>query len=236
MGYSRVQKYENLRNKLQNNSDVKSSTDISSEVIKSVTNRINNDVIVEDHDPIHAKREEYLSNTANILKPKISTVTSNFDNEYLDEYINEVKQYNKEKGNTVSEDTTQNILNNLYDIKPDVTDDHLEVKNINPYKNLSDDELEKTRNDIALEVKNLINNKPIFETEDEEVEEENISTTSKQNLNIIKDEYDDDLDDYDDKPSSTNRILNFALVVLILACLVVIAVLIYWILLNKGII
>lgn len=39
--------------------------------------------------------------------------TATFDNDYLDRYIREVKQYNLEQGNAVSEDTQVNILRQL---------------------------------------------------------------------------------------------------------------------------
>lgn len=46
-------------------------------------------------------------------KEKAGTATSSFNNEYLDEYISEVKEYNKQRGLLASEDTQVNILKQL---------------------------------------------------------------------------------------------------------------------------
>lgn len=79
----------------------------------------------EDHDPIHARRSSYgngrqeQENTQNLDfslgqdRYQDLYQTDSFSNDYLDRYINEVKQYNIEQGNAVSENTSVNILNRL---------------------------------------------------------------------------------------------------------------------------
>lgn len=79
----------------------------------------------ENHDPIHARRSAYGSaqpeqeNTQNLEfnlgqdRYQDLYQTDSFSNDYLDRYINEVKQYNIEQGNAVSENTSVNILNRL---------------------------------------------------------------------------------------------------------------------------
>lgn len=271
---SRVAKYEELRNRLHSDAE----SEISSKDLTDYANKLNridsksfkpmdSDLYV-DHDPIHAKREEYLSNTTSMSKLNIPSFNQNstFDNEYLDEYINEVKQYNKDQGLLVSDDTGKNILNGIYGDKiPVINKPFQQPKNfdqdnissfqndsfnaVNPFSALSDEDLEKTRSDIASEVQNLIKNKPIYDplsendnTYDynEQLNYTNIKGTSLQEetekIKLQLDEYEDNLDDVEDKIQNTNRILNFILILLIFALIVVLGFVVYWIMLNKGII
>ena len=55
-------------------------------------------------------------------------------------------------------------------------------------------------------------------------------------LRVQMDEYENELNDMNDSVSYTNRMLNFILVLLILALLVVLGIVVYWILLEKGMI
>lgn len=78
-----------------------------------------------DHDPIHARRTEAMHQSEAGSTPDLNFdlshdryqdlyQTDSFSNDYLDRYINEVKQYNIEQGNAVSENTSVNILNRLH--------------------------------------------------------------------------------------------------------------------------
>ena len=49
-------------------------------------------------------------------------------------------------------------------------------------------------------------------------------------------EYEDNLNDVNDKMHRTNQILNIVLIILIIALALVLAVVIYWVLLSKGVI
>ncbi|MDI9517786.1 MAG: hypothetical protein WBH68_02985 [Erysipelotrichaceae bacterium] len=257
--FSRVAKYEELRNRLNNDVD----NEIKSKELSEFANRLNKIKPMEqsihmDHDPIFDKREQYLSNTTNI---PISAQTRAFDNEYLDEYINEVKQYNRDQGLLVSDDTGRNILNELYGDKIPVINKPFQPQketpttdipfqstpSINPYSNLSDEDLERTRSDIASEVKNLINSDTFYnpiKDIPEEVKQKEYDFDKTQNklieetdkIKLQLDEYEDNLDDFEGKIQSTNRILNFILVLLIFALIIVLGFVVYWILLNKGII
>lgn len=262
---SRIAKYEDLRNKLQNDSESEIKSNDLSEYANKL-NRIDANAFKEmgfsdtlNHDPIHARREEYL-NVSSIPKQKVPTsaYTKTFDNEYLDEYINEVKQYNKDQGLLASDDTQKNILTELYGQKAPVSKPYAtssktsEIPNFvsstnNPYSSLSDDDLEKTRNNIAAEVQSLINENINNKYDNDfnidysrQIDEQNtqnqklMEETDRMKMKL--DEYNDNLYDVDDKVENTNRILNFVLIVMICLLLVVIGFIIYWILLNRGII
>lgn len=135
--YSRTSKYEELRNKLQNDAEEEiRSRELSS--FEARLNQINSsnfenkgEYNAEDHDPLHARHQQYLQNAQaqepsfrepsrpldyglqNSLFGKNENYNSSFNNEYLDEYLNEVKQYNIDNGNAFSTDTDLNILQSL---------------------------------------------------------------------------------------------------------------------------
>ncbi len=143
--YSRVSKYEDLRNKLQNDTDTKiESKDLSryekklNEINSSNFEAPKETYSEESYDPIHARRRQYLDNTNEINTPvqpevikkdeqeKTSTNNldynnanfSSFNNDYLNDYIREVKEYNKEQGNAFSTNTNLNVLHSIKKDEP----------------------------------------------------------------------------------------------------------------------
>ncbi len=131
--YSRTAKYEELRSRLQSDSE----SDVRTNDLSQYEQRLNQIAPNQfgapeknpgsDADPIQGRRtavynepkeaplvqqpqnpdysNSYLSNNANY--------TSAFNNEYLNEYIREVKQYNIDQGNAISANTDLNILKAL---------------------------------------------------------------------------------------------------------------------------
>ena len=346
---SRKAKYEKLRQELQNDAE----SQISTKGISAYAERLSRlDTTAteqlevkeeENHDPIHLRREAYFADETQ--KEKASPAASSFNNEYLDEYISEVKEYNKQRGLLASEDTQVNILKQLREqssIRP------FEEKMVSTSKdNLLDDmdipsfvlpEDDTLRNTISMEVKQLLDQsgnsgemlktlepaptpeikksrrmKPPVEEEttdiqlivddeddeedDDEWDDEDEEETKKPRWKLFgrhrdedddeeeeedqdeededweedetqphrffgklrshmqeekelreklmsetvqlraqMDDYEDELNDMNDSVSYTNRLLNFILVLLILALLVVLGIVVYWILLQKGII
>lgn len=133
--YSRTEKYEELRSRLQNNHEEEVLP--QTKELAAFENRLKkiNDADYEEdkvsadlHDPIHARRQQYLEE--DVSSPNDDRVlplfgndpskTSSFDNEYLDDYIKEIKEYNKSKGRTETTDTEMNILMALRH-EPDVS-------------------------------------------------------------------------------------------------------------------
>lgn len=130
--YSRVAKYEDLRNRMQNEADTTiSSRDLSRYEKKLNEINANNfnapkEYSAADYDPIHARHKEMLdaSSQSNLFQtPTVNTSTMNFNtgsfntntlnNDYLDDYIREVKQYNKDQGTAYSTNTNLNILHSI---------------------------------------------------------------------------------------------------------------------------
>lgn len=353
--YSRTTKYEGLRNSLQNDSE----TEIRSQDLSQYQDRLNKISSVhfdapeahepEQVEPIHARvstpypAQEPVKMPANeTAAPSYSkeffqngaNYTQAFDNEYIDEYIREVKAYNVNQGNAQSANTDLDILQSLRkDARPAVSkpypDDVIEVpsKEVQPAVKpatlnipkkpvidenkpvakpkpavkepdtadisffrgssnrpspvsssatslshgssldfLDDDEPQDeeeqasisdtrpmTKEDIAAEVQRLIKGaqqnrsgskasrrKASFETDENEYIDDR--STRQQLLNETTqmraqlDDYEDNLNDVNDKMKHTNQILNIVLIVLIVALTLVLGVVVYWVLLSKGII
>ncbi|MEE8807321.1 MAG: hypothetical protein SOI44_02750 [Lactimicrobium sp.] len=143
---SRTEKYKDLRESLQN--DV--GQDIATKDLHRFQDRLNqidsnnfappSDVpdTANDHDPIHVRRAAYQSPRADessVQRQPDPQDSLNFEhddaqdeepafaNDYLDRYINEVKQYNIAQGNAVSENTEVNILDRLKKEQPEPAPD-----------------------------------------------------------------------------------------------------------------
>ncbi len=128
---SRTEKYRELRNRLQHDID----DDISTKELSRYKRRLNQinsdnfaapeDYTEDDHDAAHAKVLPPSDDPIFTETPEIdlgfnaddifeqNENHSGFDNDYLDEYIREVKQYNIDQGHAVSDKTSLNVLNQL---------------------------------------------------------------------------------------------------------------------------
>lgn len=323
--YSRTAKYEDLRSRLQSDAE----TDIKTNDLNAYEARLNKvdsanfsepqKVSVSSQESVHAKKsytEAPVSSEPSFAALKkdttpsflstADTYTRAFDNEYLNQYINEVKQYNVDQGNDFSGNTDMNILKRLkgetpsvpaspypeekiHDLpedekvdmdkdtetievpfakssKKEVPDAPSVSKEIpqpkkQPVEYLDEEEADEeedetyTKEDIASEVKRLISgsakNTPISiqpklkksrwieddddddEYDDEDTRQRLLNETSQMRAQM--DDYEDNLNQVSDKMQKTNQILNIVLIVLIIALIVVLGVVIYWVLMSKGI-
>lgn len=177
---SRVKKYESLRKAIEidNNIDAAEDSKSSEQALKSFDSSIfKKAAIKEETAPKRAKEEKE-------VEGKESSTSDTFTNEYLDDFIKEVRDYNIRKGNRQSEDTQVDILTQLnaenrakrtrylQEIK-DKQDDTV----IEP---LSDEENGKpvlSKEDLAKEVQQLLIDEDVQdstfdeETQDTDVEE-----------------------------------------------------------------
>lgn len=282
--YSRTAKYEELRNQLQNDAEGQ----IETKDLSKFANRLNkidsssfDSMSVNDSGMDSANRvrkdpiNENLDQNAEVEHTGGVEEITTFDNEYLDEYINEVKQYNKEKGRITTDDTQINILHELRgNPKPSklVDIDELNVNKstveFKPKKELSiepsfdettsipfmNDTMMNTQ--ISMELSKMLGGEMAIEGEEKEpddfqklilpfnIEErfEEEKTARKQivdetaKMKVQLNQYQGNLSEVQEKVAHSNRILNFILVVLILALVVVICIIGYWMLLNRGVI
>lgn len=106
---SRVKKYESLRKAIEidNNIDAAEDSKSSELALKSFDSSIfKKAAIKEETAPKRAKEEKE-------VEGKESSTSDTFTNEYLDDFIKEVRDYNIRKGNRQSEDTQVDILYQL---------------------------------------------------------------------------------------------------------------------------
>ncbi|MBR2676299.1 MAG: hypothetical protein IKE28_05260 [Solobacterium sp.] len=336
--YSRMQKYKELRDSLQNDSESNIQTrDLYkyeqklNQIAPDQFNAPQEPSPERNNSPLHASQgrpyvpeetqapvpaaenipsskgfsKEYFQNSANY--------TTAFNNEYLDDYIREVKEYNINQGVAGSANTDLDILKNLRGestaaprkpypeeeeepaprpVKPSYQEaaakpavkeaDTADISFGNdrkkaayaepepsaakekPYLDFLDEEEEEeearpysdtqtmTKEDIAAEVQRLINGAQ-KKNESASKKGRNLfaddtdtygvpRSTNQQILNETTqmraqlDDYEDNLNDVTDKVNHTNQILNVVLIILIIALSLVLAVVIYWVLLSKGVI
>lgn len=299
--YSRTAKFEDLRNQLQNSTE----TETRSRDIQNLEKRLNRidsanfaapDREVSDssqHDPIHSRRRQSLDqNQAGSRSEDLLFNTQRFkddsdnmqteENDYLDQYIREVKQYNIDQGNAYSTNTNLNILKSIHGEKPEPVKPYpnqkqestrkfqsqpaakdtaeIPVMRSNKLWDQEDTEdfnapagsplqnaMKQDTADIATEVQNLVNHsdQTVSDTAinntiglhleaDRTARQQLLNETTQMRAQL--DDYEDNLTEVSDKMKHTNRILNFVLIVLILALAVVLMVVIYWIMLSKGVI
>lgn len=121
---SRVERYKELHEKIDNTVD----DTVVNDDLSNFANRLNMidnqfermDVkSTKDHAPVHAREEE---KPFEKTEPKEKVVFDTFENEYLKDFLEEVKAYNVEKGYRDSGDTETNILREL-NLIPDTDDE-----------------------------------------------------------------------------------------------------------------
>lgn len=212
---SRYEKYKDLRAKLQSDTG---SSQYESQDLADFANRLNHidsdnfsapDVFSNDSfSAVHARNVGEASSAKPLHRTQAEKVTrepekkpysyydeDTFGNDYLDQYIREVKKYNIEQGNAASENTSVNILESLNRNQPhsdkhdrpypqrhtSYTNDTTDIPFVNPSSASEDTEkmtAQKqddyhtqgmTREDIMAEVQNLVNGntKPEYQIPDD---------------------------------------------------------------------
>ncbi len=266
--YSRTAKYQELREHLQNDSegqiDTKELSQFTERLNKIDSTRLGT---VPSHEPVDSNYE-YMSSFDETNEMKD---VSTFNNEYLDEYIHEVKQYNREKGRMLNENTQINILKELRGDKPEDKDfKESSILKSHDYEFVSDgaettdipflQQDTKMNTQISSELSKMLNDEvgdyEVYDDGDEDNDNyeevrlpfsfaKRLKEEQTQRLQLVEettkmkaqlDNYRGNLDQMEERVNNSNRILNFILVILILALLVVIGVVGYWLLLNRGII
>lgn len=227
--FSRVKKYAQLRDELASDNE----SEIKSEALAPYADRLSKidtryqpmETNQVTHSPLHSRNAAY----APVEEP-VTFEESTFNNEYLDQFIEEVKQYNMRKGYRKAEDTKSEVLLKVKEKTEPVA--ATEVKTV------ESDESQEIDQTISMQVMQLVS-----EDDDEEVvpiadfSDMNSEFLQKtQELNMRLETYQHELTEVNDRVINTNRLLNFLIALLILGLVVVMGVVIYWILLVRGII
>lgn len=233
--FSRVKKYAQLREELANDNE----SEVKSEALAPYADRLSRidtryqpmETPKATHSPLHTRNAAY----APVDEP-VTFEESTFNNEYLDQFIEEVKQYNMRKGYRKSDDTKSEVLLKVKEIsEPQKSQPQpMAIKH-----DIETDDFVENDQTISMQVQQLVN--------DDDFEEEILPVVNfndlnneflqkTQELNMKLEAYQHEMTEVNDRVINTNRLLNFLIALLILGLVVVMGVVIYWILLVRGII
>ena len=228
--FSRVKKYAQLREELANDNE----SEVKSEALAPYADRLSKidtryqpmNTIKTTHSPLHSRNAAYSP-----VEEPVTFEESTFNNEYLDQFIEEVKQYNMRKGYRKSDDTKKELVLKVKE--------SLEPQQPVIEHKIEADEPPDNEQTISMQVQRLVNDEdfedeilPVVDFHD--INNEFLQKT--QELNMKLDNYQHELTEVNDRVINTNRLLNFLIALLILGLVVVMGVVIYWILLVRGII
>lgn len=156
---TRMERYKEYRDSISNNIDENIETkDLSS--FANRLNKIDNEKFKSMETP---EKEEYVPER---VKDVELDMYETFENEYLKDFLDEVKSYNIEKGHRAVEDTEQNILHEL-NLEPEVKEFDIYDEFIEFEKEITE-KPQATISDLEKEMEAFANN-PIYETREEEL-------------------------------------------------------------------
>lgn len=233
--FSRVKKYAQLREELANDNE----SEVKSEALAPYADRLSRidtryqpmETVKATHSPLHSRNAAY----APVDEP-VTFEESTFNNEYLDQFIEEVKQYNMRKGYRKSEDTKSEVLLKV----KEVSEPQKSQPQPSPIKlAIETEDFTENQQTISMQVHQLVNDEDFDEeilpvVDFNEINNEFLQKT--QELNMKLEAYQHEMTEVNDRVINTNRLLNFLIALLILGLVVVMGVVIYWILLVRGII
>ena len=139
---SRVKKYEALRNEIESSYDIEQPKTTSEDVLRAFDETVFKKAVQSDDiDLKHAKKDDAQASLQN-----------SFTNEYLDDFMREVREYNIQKGNRSVDSTELDILTKISSL-PKRTNNI--VTNVEEeYEPRPDDDF-RTKKDIVKEVQAL---------------------------------------------------------------------------------
>lgn len=242
---SRVKKYENLRKQIDMNTNEEMTNRVDPAIFKKIE-------VTEDVAP---RRERDVT-------LHMSSGSDTFVNEYMDDLIRDVKQYNKDKGLLHSDITEIDILNQLKNPTRLRREDY--VKTIEEEPKLDENTIIQSKKEIAMQIQELLKDEPSMGMniskvepiqEDADVEEtiemttptpeetitEIISDEEIQRLNeqtqqmkVVIEKHEEEMNEISEGIDKTNRLLNVLLFILVIALFAVIGVTVYMILKSSG--
>ncbi len=188
-------------------------------------------------------------------------IIDDFHNEYLDEFIKEVKEYNIRKGNAFSEDTQLNVLQELKnkdDLRTPYIEEIDEFEEINYFDDISkqvaallnETPVEKTE-EVPTETPQVVENivEEVPHQEEVPVIEEKVNAPSENSvqkieqedlleetrkINLKIEEYKQNVETITTNVSKANTILNVVIVILIIFILIIIGLAVWFVLMvNK---
>lgn len=245
---SRMKKFEDLRESIQNDRE----GDTHSEALTPFAQRLSRidttfksmqaQTSSSPHQSLHGKKDVRFDSTS------YGSGVSTFNNEYLDDFIEEVKNYNIKKGYRNQEDTESNIFSQAHrENKASVSETkrqplfstQTKFDQLDEPVDLSEEELSLT-NEIKLVIKSesdvLPENGAIKPFTDKTEEQDHMQGVLEetQKMRVQLDEYEKELVGVNINVNKSNRLLNFIVIVMVLVLLVMLGMAVYWVLVARG--
>jgi len=222
---SRVKKNQVLRNTIENDRE----EELVSPALSSYAERLNkiNPMLTrtsvlsssEPYQALHSRREKSLDFDTKPIK------TNTVETEYINDFLEEVRNYNLKKGYRSEFDTDLEVLK-----KSEVK----ELK-VEPIKSAIFEE--KNQADLTQEIKMIIENDfndlPIENIKNDS-EDINQVLEETQKLRIQLNDYEKELIDMNESVMSSHRVLNIVVFILVLVLVVMLGFAVYWVLYSKG--
>lgn len=222
---SRVKKYQALRNEIENDRE----EELVSPALSSYAERLNKiDPLLskqstqgrnESYEALHFRREQAIDTKDEFVDKPLET-------DYIQEFLEEVRNYNLSKGYRKEFDTELDILKKHGPVGLTASE---------AIKPLRDDS--PVNDDLTLQIKTLIEND--FEEAEEasnSIEPEELTQVLEetQKLRIQLSDYEKELVNMNESVLSSHRVLNMVVFFLVLVLIVMLGFAIYWVLYSKG--
>ena len=221
---SRVKKNQTLRNTIENDRE----EELVSPALSSYAERLNkiNPMLTRSSSPssnssyqaLHSRREQSL----NLDKTEPNSMKNSIESDYINEFLEEVRNYNLKKGYRTELDTDLEILNQheIKEIKEEVQFNEVPVQN----------------EDLTQEIKKIIENdyKDLEVSPVKELDDINQVLEETQKLRVQLNDYEKELIDMNESVMSSHRVLNIVVFILVLVLVVMLGFAIYWVLYSKG--
>lgn len=222
---SRVKKNQVLRDTIENDRE----EELVSPALSSYAERLNkiNPMLTRSsgsssnssYQALHSRREKSL----NLESTNVQSINDTFEPNYINEFLEEVRNYNLKKGYRTEFDTDLEILNK-HEVNEVKREDITSV--LNSHKS----------DDLTQEIKKIIENdfNEIDVDEDNESDDINQVLEETQKLRVQLNDYEKELIDMNESVMSSHRVLNIVVFILVLVLVVMLGFAIYWVLYSKG--
>lgn len=225
---SRVKKNQVLRNTIENDRE----EELVSPALSSYAERLNKinpmltrsstSNISEPYNALHSRREKSLNIESNNTLE--SNISSDIETNYINDFLEEVRNYNLIKGYRSEYDTELEIFKKN-DVKDSIVPQHNEEVNLD------------SQDDLTQEIKKIIENDfrdDKLNKDKNENEDLNLVLEETQKLRVQLNDYEKELIDMNQSVMSSHRVLNIVVFVLVLVLVVMLGLAIYWVLYSKG--
>ncbi len=260
MERSRVKKFEQLRRDILNENI---NNDYTNENLKQMADKLASAGInveknntyrqSQNYIPHHQKTFDDIELNQKSIEPVVKN--TNFNNDYMTDFLSEVKAYNLEKGYRSQDDTKANLLNEL-NIKPEIrpfgnnykNDELIEkIENIeakSDIENTDNSEVEELSSKVEIlsnedfDISKTMESEPVPYNHNVELENSQLKTMIFHQTQELKTNFGNqkkEIDEVNNKIDRVNLILNITLGILVFAIIIILGFFVYQLLKINGV-